>query len=282
MPLDVSTELENKYVATRRIPAELYTFWNNYNTYYLTSHDESIVYNGNTFVPARLSRGNTQLDADLTVSSVSLDVHYLHDEVIEYIVSAPIDQTFLRIEKVFLDQSPLESIVYFIGVFDSVGFQGQTANIKASGIEKLLRMPYPKLRYQPRCNLKLYSDQCGVEKSSFTSTQTVTAISTDGLQITVNDISAFASDYFVFGYIASGESGERMITSQSGNVLTVRSIIPNLEVGDSISIYAGCAKSPSVCKNKFSNLDSTSLAANKNTFLGFIYIPNDNPATWVA
>jgi hypothetical protein len=34
---------------------------------------------------------------------------------------------------------------------------------------------------------------------------------------------------------------------------------------------------PSVCTNKFNNLGNASL----NTFLGFIYIPDDNPATWV-
>lgn len=277
MPLDVSSELESKYTATKRSPAELYTFWNNYNTYYLTSSDQEITFNGHTFEPARIKRGNTQFSADLAVSTISVEVNYLNEEVIEYITTAPIDQTYLRIEKIFLDQDPYESIVYFIGIFDNVSFQSQNANITASGIEKLLRRPYPKLRYQPRCSLKLYSTMCGVDKNSFSVQRTVQAISSDGRQITLDTLAGFASDYFVLGYVATGESGERMITSQSSNIITVRSRIPNLSVYDVITIYAGCSKLPSVCQNKFNNLGNASL----NGFLGFIYIPNDNPATWV-
>ena len=278
MVLDVSAELEAKYNATKRVPAELYTFWNNYQTYYLTSADQEIIFNGHTFEPARIKRGNTQFSADLTVSTISVEINYLNEEVIEYIAAAPIDQTFLRIEKIFLDQDSYESIVYFIGIFDSVSFQGQTCNIRASGIEKLLRLPYPKVRYQPRCNHKLFSSGCGVTQASYLETDTITAISSNGLNITVSNLSAYDDDYFMLGYIQPANSGPRMITGHTGNVLTIRSIIPDIAVNDVISLYPGCDKTPTTCRDKFNNLGNASL----NGFLGFIYIPNDNPATWIA
>lgn len=278
MPLDVSTELEDKYTSSQRMPAELYTIWNDFNAYYLTSSDQSIDYDGHTFEPARLKRGNTQLSADLTVSSLSIEVNYLQDEVVTYLSYAPIDQSWVKVEKVFLDQSPMESIIYFIGIIDNVAFQGQTAIITASGVEKLLRAAYPKLRYQPRCPLKLYSDYCGVNSASYSVQRTVQSISTNGLEITLDTLVGFDTDYFIFGYIQSGGAGERMITGQSNNTLTVRSIIPDLEVNDVVTLYAGCNKSPTTCNSKFNNLGNASL----DRFLGFIYIPNDNPATWVT
>lgn len=276
MPLDVSAELESKYIASKRIPAELYTFWNNYNTYYLTSSDQEITYDGHTFVPTRIKRGNTQFSADLSISTITVTVNYLNQEVIEYVIDAPIDQTYIKIEKVFLNQSPMESIVYFIGVFDNVAFQGQNSVIQASGIEKLLRKPYPNFRYQPKCNHKLFSSSCGIVKADYAVQRTIMAISTNGLNITIDTLAGFDSDYFVLGFIKGNISSEKMITSQSGNILTVRSRIPELSVYDVITLYPGCYKLASTCTNKFNNLGNSSL----DRFLGFIYTPNDNPATW--
>lgn len=276
MPIDVSAELEGKYLGNQRNPAELYTFWNNYTAYYLTSSDQEITFGGHTFTPTRLSRGTTQHSADLSVSTLSIDIYYIHEEITQYLTYAPIDQSWIKVEKVFLNQDPMESILYFIGLFDSVSFQGQNCRVMASGIEKILRSPYPKIRYQPRCNHKLFSDLCGVNKASYIKIDTITNISSDGLQITVTNLSAYDDQHFTFGYINPSNAGPRLIVNHVGNILTVRSLIPNIEIGDSISFYPGCDKRPSTCKDKFNNLGNSSL----DSFLGFIYIPDDNPAVW--
>lgn len=276
MPIDVSTELEGKYLEPRRQPAELYHFWNNYNDYYLTSLDSAITYNANEYTPAVINRSGTQHSSDLTVSEITIDVHYLSDEASEYITSAPIDQTWLTITKVFTDQSPLEGIVYFFGVIDSVSFKGQKATIKASGVEKILRNAFPKYRYQPRCNHKLFSTGCGVNAASYGITRTVTELSADGITVVVNSLN-YEDNYFALGYIKPANYSERMIVEQVGRQLTLRSAIPGLAVGNSISMYPGCDKSPSTCESKYNNLGNPAL----DRFLGFIYIPNDNPATWI-
>lgn len=277
MPLEVSAEFEAKYISSKRSPAELFTLWNDFNTYYLTSNGNEIEYNGNTFLPARISRTNTERSLDLSITSINVTVNYLNEETVSYLTSAPIDQSWIRIEKVFLDQSPMESIIIFVGIIDKVSFKGQNATIKASGIEKLLRSPYPIIRYQPRCGLTLYSEMCGVDKASYVETRTVISVSSDGLTVLVNG-TAREDDYFALGYIYSSEFSSRMIVSNTGNTLSLRSGTPVLGAGDTVTMYPGCSKKPSVCQSKFNNLGNSSL----NSFLGFIYIPNDNPATWIS
>lgn len=277
MPIEVSQALEDKYLSSERQPAELYEIWNSYNHYYLTSSDKEVTYQSNLYSPATIKRSGTQHSVDMSVSEITVEVHYLNQEVIRYLAGAPLDITWLRITKVFFDQSPMEGIVYFIGTIKAPTFKGQSCSIVAEGVEKLLRGAYPKLRYQPKCNHKLFSDDCGVVKADYQYSATITAISTDGLEITLSGIDSVEDDYFTLGYLQPSDSSAIMITSHTSGIVTIRGRVPELSVSDSVFIYPGCSKLASVCQSKFQNLGNQEL----DRFLGFIYTPDDNPATWI-
>jgi uncharacterized phage protein (TIGR02218 family) len=279
MPYTVSTELENKYVATVRKPAEIYKIWNDYNEWFITSADTPIVYDGDTYQPAIIKRSGTQRSADMNVSKITIDVHYLFDEVIQYLATSPVDVTWVTINRVFRDQDPIEVFNYFVGTLSTVSFKGQRASIVAEGVEKMLRVATPKYRYQSRCNHKLYSTgiiSCGLNKADWAVNEAVVSISSDGTEITVGDLSAYADGYFNLGYIQPPNSGPVMITNHVGDVLSVRYFVPELAALDNVVLYPGCDKTPATCRDKFNNLGNPLL----DRFLGFIYIPNDNPCMW--
>lgn len=275
--MTVSAEYTTKYTGSQRKPCEIYDIWNNYDAYYLTSGDVPITYNGQEYTPTAISRSGTQRNVDMGVSQITVTIDYLQEEVVQYLGSAPADRTWLRVMKVFRDQSPIEAMVYFIGTLANTSFQGLKGTLRANGIEFLLKMLYPKWRYGPRCNHTLYSTGCGVTKASYAVAVTVASISANARTITINeDLSSYGEDYFNYGYVQPAAAGPRMITSHDSSSFTVKSIIPGLAVSDSLTIYAGCNKSPSECQTKFNNLGNPSL----NNFMGFIYIPDDNPAMW--
>lgn len=279
MPYEVSTELENKYLAVLRKPAEIYKIWNNYNSWTITSADTPIVYGGETYNPAIIKRSGTQRSADMNVSKITVDVHYLLDEVVQYLATAPLDVTWLTIHRVFRDQDPIEALNYFVGTISTASFKGQRATMTAEGVEKMLRVATPRFRYQPRCNHKLYSQgnwSCGVSKESYAVNEVIQSISSDGLDITLTDLSAYEDGYFNLGYFQPPGSGPAMITNHVGNVISLRYYVPLLEALDAVTIYPGCDHTPETCRDKFDNLGNDAL----NRFFGFVYIPDDNPCMW--
>lgn len=279
MPYEVSSELEAKYIAIKRKPAEIYRVWNNYDLFLFTSADEPIEYNSETYSPAIIKRSGTQRSADMNVSKITVDVHYLNEETIQYLATAPIDVTWMSINRVFRDQDPMEALNYFIGTISTVSFKGQRASIVAEGVEKMLRVATPRFRYQPRCNHKLYSQgehSCGVLKADYEVSEVVQSVSSDGLTITLSDLSAYSDGYFNLGYLQPPDSGPVMITNHVGNNITIRYFIPILSALDEVKIYPGCDKTPESCRDKFNNIGNPVL----ERFFGFIYIPDDNPCMW--
>jgi uncharacterized phage protein (TIGR02218 family) len=278
MPIDASSEFEGKYLAVHRKPTEIYKIWNDFDAYYLTSGDVPITYDGNIYQPAYLKRSGTERSADMNVSAITIQCHYLLDEIVRYLGTVPLATTWLTINRIFRDQDPIEVMNYFVGTIESVPFKGQHGTITANGVEKMFRVPVPKYRYQPRCNHELYTTVgpqcCGVDKDLYAVNEVVQSVS--GSDVTLADLSSYEDGYFSLGYIQPPDSGPIMIAEHVGNVLTLRYPPPLLSAADAVIIYPGCDHSPTACKEKFNNLGNSAL----DRFFGFIYVPDDNPCTW--
>jgi hypothetical protein len=59
-----------------------------------------------------------------------------------------------------------------------------------------------------------------------------------------------------------------MITTHVGDTITLTNAFRSLAQGNTITVSAGCAHTPEICKSKFGN------AAR---YGGFAYVPNKNP-----
>lgn len=104
---------------------------------------------------------------------------------------------------------------------------------------------------------------CTLNKVSYTTTGTVTAVVTDRLVLTATGASLNIPSYFTNGVLTwtsglnNGMSYEIKSHTVVGSVYNLGLFLPTTEVfaiGNTFSITAGCDKTSTTCKNKFNNL----------------------------
>jgi uncharacterized phage protein (TIGR02218 family) len=280
MALTVGAQTEALALARTRKPAEIYRFWNTNNTYYRTSADVPITYDGNVYTPVAIKRGGTRQSLDLTVSTVRLTVSYADPVVVEYLGQSPLEFTFMEIKRVFRNQATKEGLAVFIGVLGKVSFKGLQCQVNCIGIERLLRQKVPRLRYQAKCQLTLYGQEtsaaCGVDSATYGVAGTVLTIAPDGLSLTHSNAGSYADGYFNLGYLSKTGVPQRMITGHVGTTIYLRQSLVGLAASDSVTLYPGCDKLMTTCASKFNNLGNDAL----DRFLGYPYIPANNPTMW--
>lgn len=132
------------------------------------------------------------------------------------------------------------------------------------------------MRWQPTCNLQVYSTRCGVDAADFTDSVTVSAI--NGLTITVTGMPAVADGWYNGGYITDSSGVQRHIELHEGNDLTLLLDLDGLAVTDTIDITAGCDGQHSTCRSKFFPSGGSLVAGTGNirNFFGFFTTPHRN------
>lgn len=278
----LSQDYYDKDLANTRKPVEIYRFWNDSldTAWHYTSSDAQVVYpatGGATYEQAFMKRGRTEFHVDLKVSKMSIDVERLNSAFVDYLNEPMPEMIWVEVSKLFLDQDPLEKRVLFIGQVAKTKYNGIKGKIDCVGFEKFLKMKIPTMRYQPSCNLKLYSDQCGVALTSFGGTvSSLDSISASGLSLTDTTFGSQVDGYYKLGFVRWGNF-KRTITAHVGNTIGIQFYIPGLIAAEDIFAAPGCNKLMSTCRTKYNNLSNNDL----DRFLGFPYMPLDNPATWL-
>lgn len=130
------------------------------------------------------------------------------------------------------------------------------------------------MRWQPTCNLQVYSTRCGVGSADFTDSVTISAIS--GLTVTVTGMPAVADGWYNGGYITDASGTKRHIELHSGNDLTLLQELDGLAVSDVVDITAGCDGQHTTCRTKFFPSGGSLVAGvgNIRNFLGFFTSPD--------
>ena len=259
-----------------RKPVELFHFWTDTGSqdWYYTSGDVSVVYNTNTYLPAPIKTSARAMDIRLNESKLTITVERILDSIKDFLTQIIPTVVWVEVFKLHRDQSPLEASVYFIGQVRRPTFDGVDASIECVGFEKFLQMMIPTWRYQPGCNLQVFSDRCGLNKADYKETATLSSLSSNGLTLTSTDFSAFADGYFSLGYVVFGDH-KRVVTEHEGSTVNIQFAIYGLTGTDSVDIYPGCDRLMTTCRDKYNNLGGT-----LDRFFGHPYIPIDNPATW--
>ncbi|MCF3934453.1 DUF2163 domain-containing protein [Acuticoccus sp. M5D2P5] len=125
------------------------------------------------------------------------------------------------------------------------------------------------------CDADLGDVRCGVDLPSLSREATVVAV--DGARLRVSGLDGAATGYFSSGVVAvtSGEDdGRRELLVQHAAegeeaVLTLRSGLVGLAVGDTVRVFPGCDKRFETCAMKF---------ANAMNFQGFPHLPGNDRA----
>lgn len=266
----VSADYIAKEEATKRKPVELYDIWRvggleeerNY-----TTGDVMISFMGNDYLPATLKRSLIRYDSQLDVTKCTVSAAFVHDPVLEFIAINPIEIYWIKIMKLHRDQVPLEADVIFLGQIKSVAFKGIQADVECVGFEHFLKMPIPKERYQITCNWQVFDSKCKVVKANYKTTTAVTLDATKTI-LTATAFGTKPDGYFIGGTVEFGVE-KRTIVDHVGNVTTIVYRMTNLISGNSVDAYPGCDGRNVTCRDKYNNIVN---------FLGFPYIPLENPA----
>lgn len=113
--------------------------------------------------------------------------------------------------------------------------------------------------YSVTCRADLGDSECKVTLASFTVTGTLTGVTSN--RVFADSSRSESNDYFNFGLLTwtsgnnNGLSMEVQDFVQSTGQFTLFQPMPfTVQVGDQYSVYAGCDKLLSTCKNKFNNV----------------------------
>lgn len=119
--------------------------------------------------------------------------------------------------------------------------------------------------YTRNCRYDLGSEPCSVDLSSYTETAQVSSVS--GKTVTLS--SSLTDGYYTFGRLVAPDGFEQDIREQVGAVVTLWDRA-SVEVGQTVTLKAGCDKLRQTCKSKFNNI--------KN-YGGFDLIPTEDILT---
>ena len=276
-----SEEYVSKEESTQRRPAELYHIWRDGGEHwYYTSGDVAVLFDngdGNgvkNYVPATLKRSLVRYNAQLEVTTFSIDAGYLENPVLEFIAINPIEIIWVSVMKLHRDMIPLEASVVVVGQIKNVTFKGNMAKIDCVGFEHFLKLPIPFWRYQTTCNYRVFDSHCKInreakdEEDNYIWKVVVTITLVDKIILTNTIFDDYDDGYFTFGTVEFGDE-KRMISSHAGNQITMAYPMRNLISGSEVNVYPGCDGKPETCRDKFANVDNS---------LWFPFIPEENPA----
>jgi len=262
-------------------PIELYKI-EGAGTFYYTSGNTPFTYEEDEYIPIAMSRSGPSISSKTSAGSLTIKMPFDNPFAIRYLAGVPPAPDRVTIYQTHLSDSSAEVQVFWSGVVSGVKFANEEASVLLSGVLARTATQVPSSTFSWACNHVLYGARCGVIESAHQFPLTVTSVSADGVKLgledsdaTVNPQASLAADdtYFNGGRVENGEEGsQRMVitlTSPSAGVYIATLMVPtDLEVGESITLSAGCDRSLQTCYARFSNSER---------YGGFPFIPTLNP-----
>ena len=253
-------------------PYELYEWIGTYQNYYYTSDTFPHTYNNNTYVPiSGLKRGTIKAgtheedNTDLTIQ-VPITCQLAQDYAFQSTPPA------LQLNIYRFHRDATDGIKYWSGPITAISVQNEIATLTVPSVfGNLLRGSVPNVYVQPPCNNTLYDTMCKVSRAANTVNTNASAISSDGLTITLPSgaLNGFPNGWFTGGEIvASGSNERRMIISQSNNVIVINYALGKLSVNQGVQISAGCDHS-------FTSPNGCAKFNNKKNFGGCPFVPGE-------
>lgn len=245
-------------------PVELFFFTQGGTVWRYTSADSTQTYNGATYAPEVISRGQIDQSQEEHAGSMEVILPRDHDIAGLFISYLPVEPVSITIYRFHRGDAGVVTI--FTGKVASIAFQGSEARLLCQPVSEAFRRRIPWQVYQSQCNLALFSTTCGVDKTVYRVRAAIMAVGTDTL--TSSDFGTKTDGWFNNGYVQRDNGEVRWIIDHEGNVITLMNPFADLAAGESVYAYAGCDRTESICSSKFNNLVN---------HLGFARIPTTNP-----
>ncbi len=269
-------------------PIELYRFSNSEETFTFTNGPDSVIFNSETYEPIPISRTDPDLEQVQSRRNLIVKTPIDNPVALRYVATIPATpDEFSLFRQHSTDGGTPETITFFSGRVTNVAFAGIEAQINIQNFGVILERLCPQQTTRNPCNHILYDSKCAVDDSQFRITGTVTAISADGLTITLStgsntvpdtalELSAQITadaDFFNAGFVRRGGLEHRMVrttTDLGGNVAEFTILFPfqTIGTGTALDLFAGCDHQFPTCIGKFANTEK---------YGGFPFVPLKNP-----
>jgi len=250
-------------------PVEAYRFTGTFENYYYTSAELDVTISGQVYTTAEITRQaintGTQEDSNL---ELELEVPFDLPLVADYAFQVSPPDLTVEILRYHEGTNPATDwVIVWKGIVTSFSSTGHSVKILVPSIfTVILNGEVPSVYYQNMCNHVLYDDRCKLVKASYQQDTTISAIGTGTVDVVAD---GFDDNYLQAGEIINTSKNERrLIIDNVADVITINFPFFNAEVGDNVSLFAGCNHAFSTCKDKFSN---------SINYGGFPYVPADNP-----
>lgn len=234
-----------------------------------TSHDQNIIWDGQTYTKMPLARGAIGEKTGPDVATLKLTVFGNTTDlingvpVIPFIAQHGFDGATVKVERVYAPDwgasTPITgSIIRFAGKITSIdSVQGGQADFTVSSWMVLLNINMPRNVYQAGCQHTLYDAGCTLNPASFSASGHTTA--SGGVSTFPTNLTTTTDDYalgrIVFTSGANNGISRAIRTNDgSGNFTLMRSLPHPVGSSDNFTVYKGCDLTQSTCLNKFNNL----------------------------
>lgn len=225
--------------------------------------DGNITFGAKIYTPAGIKRSKISNDSEEYKSKLDIDIYknvQLVQELIQHINEYIVDITVYRL------QSDDSSAIMWTGTVSAFESNQKASRFRCDPLPSSLNRSALFRTYSVSCPYFLYDDNtCRVSKPAFKVSGTVSSVS--GLSIVSSSFATQPDGWFVGGTFET-TLGQMMITSHTGNTITIQNSIRGLTAGYVFDAFAGCGHTTDDCKNKFSNLAN---------YGGQPYIPDLNP-----
>ena len=242
-----------------------------------TSHDRDLTVGGNVYTSAPgVERSAILTRADLSVPSVELRAleHAIEAEIID---RGWVDNANITISVVDSEAPSGGTMVIFSGTLGQVQRTREGYEVEGRGQAQRLSQQIGEF-YSRECRADLGDARCRVDLSAYTRTGRVSALDTDrGFTPAFDGTGDPPEGYFDQGVLTwtSGEnvgrSMEVLSFTQAPDPVRLNLYLPPpapISVGDTFSVYAGCNKLITTCRDRFDNVVN---------FRGEPYVPGAQP-----
>lgn len=234
---------------------ELHKFTTPERIYNYTSHSEDFTFvDDYEAIAISRSKGKSGTQSD----NVSMDITVPYDcDLMVDLLSKKSPPDYIRYELKRVHYETLTSIVAWRGVVIGASGTGRSFKLRVPSVfSSTLGSQIPSAYIQTQCNHILYDDRCGISELLYSFVTNIDAVANE-TEITLNSVDGKADQWFRGGTVKIGNYS-RLITDQTGKVIKFNYPFPASNVGDAAQITAGCNRSESDCKTKFSNWENFS------------------------
>ena len=270
------------------VQADLYTITLSSGTVLrYTSAQQPIVYGGNTYAAALLDsapgfhRGQWRCSRGLNADDLEVDI--LYDATTRILGLTPaafaaaggFDLARIQVDKAMAPDWSNPVVNGVVNVFTGIVAETKSGDSKVAltvnSMTVLLNAAFPRNYFLPQCNHALFDGGCGLAKTSYAVSGTVSSTGGAPAVGAFNSSCTQADGWFALGSVVwtSGvNAGLTSVVKTYANANGAFALIYPLPaipaVGDTFTAYPGCDKTQTTCTSKFGNAAK---------FRGFPYVP---------